>query len=149
MRGEEYTYFEALELGYQWRSANRTVTETDIVNFAGLSGDFNRIHTDAEFAKATEFGQRIAHGLLGLSISSGLQTTEAPWAIVAFANLEWKFSKPIFIGDTVHSESKIIKLKDLGRRGAGIVKIERKLVNQDGLVTQQGVWTLMVGKKPV
>ena len=65
-------WFEEFEVGQRIHSAGRTVTESDIVNFAGLSGDFNRIHTDAEFSGETTFGQRVAHGLLGLSIASGL-----------------------------------------------------------------------------
>src|SRR5689334_10938587 len=99
---EKIHYFEDLEVGHSWKSNRRTVTETDIVQFAQLSGDFNPLHVDEIFAKTTIFGKRIAHGLLGLSISSGLQASEPPWLVMAFMGLEWRFTKPIFIGDTIH-----------------------------------------------
>lgn len=139
-------YFEDVEVGYRWRSQRRTVTETDIVNFAGLSGDFNPLHMDAEFAKTTMFGQRIAHGLLGLSFTSGLKDDEPAWAIMAFMGLDWKFAKPIFIGDTVFAQSEVKNVKDLGK-GRGIVVLARQLVNQREEVTQEGTFTLLVQKK--
>lgn len=147
MNGQRYTYFDQLSVDYIWRSDARTITETDIVNFSNLSGDFNRIHVDAEFAKSSPYGQRVAHGLLGLSIASGLQTSEPPWDVQAFMGLEWKFSKPIFIGDTIYYQSKILKLKDLGKKGAGVAKIERKLINQNEQTVQLGIWTLLIGKE--
>lgn len=139
-------YFQDLEIGYQWISQKRTVTETDIVNFAGLSGDFNPLHMDQEFAKKTMFGQRIAHGLLGLSITSGLQASELPWAIMAFMGLDWKFAKPIFIGDTIFCKSEVKNKKDL-KDDRGIIIISRQLLNQREEVTQEGTFTLLVQKK--
>ena len=100
-------FFEEFQVGQKGISTTRTVTEHDIMTFAGLSGDFNLIHVDAEFSKTTPFGQRIAHGLLGLSIASGLavQTGVLGANVMAFREVgEWKFIKPIFIGDTVHVE---------------------------------------------
>jgi acyl dehydratase len=144
--GEQFQYFEDLTEGYSWKSARRTITETDIVQFAGLSGDFNPLHTDEEFAKQTLFGKRIAHGLLGLSIASGLQAAEPPWMILAFMGLEWKFTKPIFIGDTIHYVSEIQKKRELGKE-QGIVMVDRKLVNQREEVVQKGTFTLMVKRR--
>jgi len=140
-------YFDDVEVGHQWLSQRRTITETDIVNFAGISGDFNPLHMDEEFAKTTMFGKRIAHGLLGLSICSGLQSHEPHWAIMAFMGLDWKFTKPIFIGDTIVCKSEVKNCKDLGKSGRGIVIMSRQLLNQREEVTQEGTFTLLLQKK--
>ncbi|MFH1018290.1 MAG: MaoC/PaaZ C-terminal domain-containing protein [Pseudomonadota bacterium] len=143
---EKMVYFEDVKEGYTWKSVRRTITETDIVQFAGLSGDFNPLHTDEEFAKTTLFGKRIAHGLLGLSIASGLQAAEDPWFVLAFMGLDWKFTKPIFIGDTVHYISAVKKKRD-GGSDRGIVMVDRKLLNQREEVVQEGTFTLLVKKR--
>ncbi len=143
---DDRKHFEDLEIGHSWASACRTITETDIVQFAGLSGDFNPLHTDEEFAKTTIFGKRIAHGLLGLSIASGLNAVEPQWSVMAFMGVEWKFSKPIFIGDTIHYVSEIKKKRDIRGEG-GIVMMDRKLVNQSGETVQTGTFTLLIKKR--
>ena len=100
-------YFEELSLGQKIYTAGRTVTEADVVSFAGLSGDFSQIHVDARYAAQGFFGQRVAHGLLVLSIISGLavQTGVMDRTVIAFREIaEWKFSKPVFFGDTVRGE---------------------------------------------
>ena len=145
---DKMRYFDDLEVGHSWKSARRTITETDIVQFAGLSGDFNPLHVDEEFAKTTIFGKRIAHGLLGLSISTGLQASEPPWLVMAFMGLDWKFAKPIFIGDTVHYVSEIKKTREVSKGDRGIVILERKLVNQNEETVQEGTFTLMIKKRP-
>ena len=139
-------YYEDITINESWQSSARTVTESDIVAFAGVSGDFNPLHVDATLAKQSLFGQRIAHGLLGLSIASGLRSPEQSFAIMAFMSLDWKFTQPIFIGDTIHCISHVKQKKDLGGPG-GIVKIMRSLRNQDEAVVQEGQFTLMVSKK--
>jgi acyl dehydratase len=99
----EGIFFEDLQLGQEFTSPGRTVTEADIVIFAGLSGDYNVLHTDAEHMKASIFGERIAHGLLGLSIQHGLAARGEPAAAHGLlSGLKWKFKGPIKIGDTVH-----------------------------------------------
>lgn len=123
------------------------MTDEDIRKFAELSGDFNPLHMDDEFAKANIFGQRIAHGLLGLSIASGLKTDEPSYYILAFKGLTWQFKRPIFIGDKIHLESKAIEKKEARMPGTGDVQVERKLINQDGKVTQEGIFTLLVKRK--
>jgi acyl dehydratase len=138
--------FEDLEVGRRTFSSRRTLTESDIVSFAGLSGDFNPLHMDEEFAKGTLFGKRIAHGLLGLSISSGLQSFEPPWQVMAFMGLDWKFSKPIFIGDTICCISEVKRKKD-GGPDRGVVIVDRKLINQREEVVQEGSFTLLVKKR--
>src|SRR5438128_9788166 len=98
----QHLYFEDIEVGQQWESLGRTITEADVVNFAGISGDFNPIHIDQETAKSGPFGKPIAHGLLGLSIASGLGSHSPRVDTLAFLSiLEWHFREPIFFGDTV------------------------------------------------
>src|SRR6266404_85366 len=95
-----HLYFDDVEIGQEWESYGRTVTESDIVNFAGLSGDFNPIHMDHEFAKKTIFRKPIAHGLLILSMASGLGLVFPPMRTVAFLGIkDWTFLEPVYIGD--------------------------------------------------
>jgi len=140
-------FFEEFTVGQKVRSAGRTVTETDIVGFAGLSGDFNQIHVDAAFAKATPFGQRVAHGLCVLSIASGLavQTGIMEGTVLAFREInEWKFSLPVFIGDTIHVELEVLELKAIPRLGGGAVSISLDVRNQDGKSAQKGKWSVLM-----
>ncbi len=143
-------YFEEFEIGMELETRGRTITETDIVNFAGLSGDFNPMHTDETYASTTQFGQRVAHGLLGLSIASGLsyQLGFLEGTVLAFTGLEWKFRAPIVIGDTVRVQVKITKLREMAAAGGGFVSFDVKVVNQDGVVTQKGEWTVLVASRP-
>lgn len=140
-------FFEDFQVGQKGTSATRTITEHDIMSFAGLTGDFNLIHVDAEFSKKTPFGQRIAHGLLGLSIASGLavQTGVLGANVIAFREVgEWKFIKPIFIGDTVHVVMEVAETKALPRLGGGLVTISASLNNQSNETTMKGLWTVIV-----
>jgi acyl dehydratase len=144
-------WYEEFEVGQQIITPGRTVTESDIVSFAGLSGDYNQIHTDAEFSGKTPFGQRVAHGLLGLSIASGLamRTGVLEGTVIAFREINsWKFSSPILIGDTIHAELKIIETKPLPRVGGGSLIIELIVKNQRNEVTMKGTWTVLVASRP-
>jgi acyl dehydratase len=106
-------YFEEIQVGEEYESPGRTVTETDIVLFAGLSGDYNILHTDAEFMKQSIFGERIAHGLLGLAIQAGLFTRATqPYATLAFVGLRWRFKNPIKIGDTIRVLARVLAKKE-------------------------------------
>ena len=132
-------FFEELSVGQEFTSPGRTVTEADIVIFAGLSGDYNVLHTDAEHMKASIFGERIAHGLLGLGIQQGLASRGEPAAAHGHLSaLKWKFKGPIKIGDTVHVLSRIAGKRDAPDAGRGLVTVERRLVNQRGEVVQEG-----------
>ena len=132
-------FFEELSVGQEFTSPGRTVTEADIVIFAGLSGDYNVLHTDAEHMKASIFGERIAHGLLGLGIQQGLASRGEPAAAHGHLSaLKWKFKGPIKIGDTVHVLSRIAGKRDGPDAGRGLVTVERRLVNQRGEVVQEG-----------
>lgn len=144
-------YFEEFEVGQTILSTGRTVTETDIVNFAGLSADYNEIHTNAVFSEATPIGKRIAHGVLGLSIASGLAvlTGVLEGTIIVFREISaWKFVKPIFIGDTVHVVLKVLETKAMPRVGGGQVLLELDLKNQEDVTTQKGTWKVLVMSKP-
>ncbi len=139
-------YFEEFEVGDEMTSPGRTVTEADVVMFAGLSGDYNQLHTDAEYAKGTAFGERIAHGLLGLAIASGLGSRLGfvEGTALAFLGLDWKFKKPIKIGDTIHLRARVARKKEMRRLGGGIVVFDMALLNQRGEITQKGQWTILV-----
>lgn len=140
-------YFEEFEVGQAMTSPGRTVTETDIVNFSGLTGDWTSLHSDAVWAAETPFGQRIAHGALGLSIATGLLVRMGviEGTALAFRGIEeWKFSKPIFIGDTIHVEAKVTETKAVPRLGGGQVTLEVQVVNQKGDVCQRGLWNMLV-----
>lgn len=143
-------YFEEFGLGEIVASAGRTITETDIVAFAALSGDYNQIHTDAEFARETPFGQRVAHGLLVLSIATGqiAQLGVIEGTVIAFRDLSWKFSRPVFIGDTVHVVAEVIRLKALPRLGGGSVVLKVSVANQRGDVVASGEWNALMVSRP-
>jgi acyl dehydratase len=143
-------YFEEFQVGQKITTVGRTISEADIMNFAGLSGDTNQIHTDAEYSKRTQFGQRVAHGILGLSIASGLawRTGVLEGTVIAFREIkEWTFIKPIFIGDTIHAVLNVTETKAMSRLGAGLVTIQFDVHNQAGDSVMKGAWTVLVMSK--
>jgi acyl dehydratase len=146
----QHLYLDDVEVGQEWESSGRTITETDIVNFAGLSGDFNPIHIDHEFARSTPFRRPIAHGLLVLSMCSGLGLYSPPMRTLAILELrEWHFREPVFIGDTVRLRSKVLGKEVRGRGRRGIITWQRQAVNQEDKVVQEGVSRTMVeGRGP-
>ena len=144
-------YFEEFEVGMTITSPGRTITESDIVSFAGLSGDYTQIHTDVEFSKSTPLGRRVAHGLLGLAVASGLaaRTGVLEGTALAFREInDWKFIKPIFIGDTVHVLMTVIEVKGLPRLGGGAVSIELRVINQNEETLMKGVWKVLMASQP-
>ncbi len=111
--------FDDLVVGDEWESPRRTVTETDVVLFAGLSGDFNPLHVDHSSARSNPFGRPVAHGLLGLAIATGLMSQAPRVDTLAFlAILEWKFHRPIVFGDTIHALSTVRVVAASGQRTA-------------------------------
>lgn len=143
-------YFEEFQTGQTIVTAGRTISEADIINFAGLTGDYNRIHTDAEYSREGAFGQRVAHGLLVLSIASGLavRTGIMEDTVMMFREVtEWKFVKPVFIGDTIHAELQVGETKEMRRIGGGSVTINVSVLNQRGEVVEKGCWTVLVASK--
>ncbi len=139
--------FDEVEVGQSWKSAGRTVTEADIVHFAGISGDFNSIHINHEFAKKTPFRKPIAHGMLVFSFATGLSLHSPPMKTMAIIQIkELSFLLPVFAGDTVHLESRILEKIPRGRGRRGEVIWLREIVNQIGKVVQRGtIITLVAG----
>jgi acyl dehydratase len=144
-------YFEEFSVGQKVVTEKRTVTEDDIMTFARVSGDNNRIHTDPEFSKTTIFGRQVAHGLLGLAIASGLawQTGILDGTVIAFREVkEWKFIKPVFIGDSIYVELQTIETRALPRISGGSVTITLEVKNQEDEVCHRGLWTVLMMSKP-
>jgi 3-hydroxybutyryl-CoA dehydratase len=144
-------YFEELAPGQKILTAGRTITEADVAAFAGLSGDFNQIHTDAEYSAKGPFGRRVAHGLLVLSIISGLavQTGVMDRTVIAFREIsEWKFSRPVFFGDTVRGQMEILSLKPFPKLGGGAVEIGFTVKNQKDENVMSGKWLVLIQSKP-
>lgn len=138
-----------LEVGHTFQSAGRSITESDIVNFACLSGDFNRLHVDQEYAKSTPFGQRIAHGLLVLSILSGLTTQSAGYRqlepfVLALIDIHCRFPKPTFIGDTLIVRVTVTEKIEQYRPGKDKVIFRREAVNQRGDVVVQADFAMLM-----
>jgi 3-hydroxybutyryl-CoA dehydratase len=141
-------YFDQLNIGDNWRSRGRTVTEADVMAFAGLTGDYDPLHVDAEFAGQSPYGERIAHGLLGISFLAGLNSNCPAVHTVSFIAIrEWQFLKPIFFGDTVCGYAEIIDLKpNINRRGQVIWR--RTLLNQRDEPVQSGIVDTLVALSP-
>lgn len=144
----EPLYFEQLNIGASWRSRGRTITEADVLNFATLTGDFDPLHMDAEYASKGPFGQRVAHGLLGISYMAGLNIDAPAVRTVAFITIkEWQFLKPIYFGDTVYSTAEVLeKRPNINRRGQ--VTWRRTLHNQRDEVVQTGIVDTLVALSP-
>jgi acyl dehydratase len=146
---EDVLHFGDLQIGDRWVSRARTVTETDVVNFACLTGDHDPLHTDHEFARQTPFGRPIAHGLLGLSLVAGLGfRCPAVNTLALVAVRDWQFQAPIYIGDTVHAVTEIVEKHGKGRR-RGRVVWKRQLVNHKGEVVQSGILETIVAAQGV
>lgn len=142
-------YFEDLTEGLVFETkVGREVTDPMIRAFAEVTGDFNPIHIDDEWAKESAFGRRIAHGLLGLSMAAGFlhEMGIIERSIVAFTTLEWRFRGPTFVGDTLSCRLEVTRRK--GLKGQGLVIFKSSLSNQRKEVIQEGVWSLMVKKRP-
>ncbi|MEO8393435.1 MAG: MaoC/PaaZ C-terminal domain-containing protein [Chloroflexota bacterium] len=143
-------YFEDIEIGAVMETRGRTITEADLVQFAGLTGDYNPMHTDAEYMKTSVFGQRVAHGMLTLSYAVGqaYQLGFMERTVIAFRGLEMKFSLPVFINDTIRVELVVREKTEARRLGGGWVVLDIKIVNQAGKTVQSGSWTVLLAFKP-
>lgn len=142
-------YFEDFTPGAVIPSHGRTITETDVLNFAGVSGDFNVLHVDRTWAADTPFGEPIAHGLLGLAIVSGLmhQTGVINGTIVAFLGLTWKFVGPVRFGDTIRPRMTVRAARETSKPDRGIVVLDFEVTNQRGEPVQAGEFTLMMRRR--
>ena len=143
-------YFEEVEIGTEYVTRGRTITESDIVQFAALTGDYNPMHTNDEYMKNHRMGQRVAHGMLTLSYAIGqiFQLGFMEGTVIAFRGIEMKFSLPVFVGDTLHSVVKIVEKKEARRLGGGSIVAEVKIINQEGKTVQSGTMTLILASMP-
>ncbi len=148
--GPRGLYFEEFEVGVEMRTRGRTITEADLVQFAALTGDFNPMHTDAEYSQDSFMGQRVAHGMLTISYAVGqaYQLGILERTVLGFRGLEMKFSSPVYIGDTIHAELKVAETRAARRLGGGVVALEIRIVKQDGVVAQKGSLSLLMMSKP-
>jgi acyl dehydratase len=141
--------FDDLIVGDEWESPARTVTETDVVLFAGLSGDFNPLHSNHILSEKGPFGRPVAHGLLGLAIATGLISHAPRVDTLAFlAILEWQFLLPIGIGDTIKVVSRVEAIEPQARGRRALVTWSRRLINQHEQVVQQGCTQTLVRGRP-
>lgn len=150
----EKKYFEDIAVGDNCISVGRTITETDIVNFAGISGDFNTIHTDAEYAKSSIASQRLAHGMLVMAVASGLFTRTAynlaiTATLTAMTEIKtWKFQKPILIGDTIRVKMEVVEKTDPKPDSkSGKAVFLRTVINQRDEVVQVGETVMLIKKR--
>lgn len=147
---KETMYFDDFVVGESFLSPARTITETDVVNFAGLSGDYNALHVDNEYANNSIFGGRIAHGLLGLTVASGLFTRtdlnrKMASSLLALLGINsWRFLGPLKFGDTIHLEIEIVSKEETSKPDRGIVYFNRKVVNQRGELIQEGTTPMLI-----
>ena len=138
-------YFSEYQVGQEFVTGRRTVTEADVVAFAGLSGDFNPLHTDQVFAESTPFGQRIAHGMLVTSISTGLSQTLGIFEGTTMGLLQQTFvyKAPTFFGDTIHLKMRVHETKASSKGGKGVVTFHAEIIKQDETVVVEGEWRVM------
>lgn len=144
-------FFEDIVIGRRYVSVGRTVTDADNTFFCMMSGDWNPIHANAEYAKDTRFGQRIVAGLFGLSLVTGAMSQ---WGIfeesaIAMLNLrDWTFKAPIFIGDTIVVEMEFVAKRLTAKGNAGVIERLFTLRKQDGGVLQTGYSDMMIALRP-
>jgi acyl dehydratase len=146
--------YEDLFVGMRFRSPGRTILDADLIGFAGLTGDYSELHTSDVYARASQFGRRVAHGMLGLAYAHGLmwaRTGELRETAVAFLGIEdWRFLGPIFVGDTIFVDYALAELRDSRSRPTqAIATFDVSVVNQEGAVVQRGRKALLVSKVPL
>jgi acyl dehydratase len=147
--GPNARYFEQLAVDDQWESPRRTITETDLVMFAALTGDHNPIHTDEEYAKTTIFGGRILHGPAGFAIATGLESRLGikEGTAIAFLGMTWDLRGPIKIGDTIRVRECVIAKRETSKPTQGIVTFHVAILNQRDEVVQEGEWKIMMSRR--
>lgn len=140
-------YFEEMEIDDQFLTVSRSVTEADIVNFCGVSGDFNQLHTDIEFAAKTPFGRRIAHGMCGLAMASGCLNRSGlvEGTTVAFVGIkEWSFRHPIYINDTICVKVEVKAKRTTSKGKHGLVSFWITVFNQHDEAVMEGQWDVLI-----
>ena len=141
--------FEQFEVGKTFISQSRTVTEADVVAFAGLSGDFNPLHTDALFASETPFGERIAHGMLIASMATGMSNWTGVFEGTTIALMEQviKYKGAVKLGDTIHLELTVAAKKETSKSDRGVVTFDTQVINQEQTTVIEGQWVLMMRRE--
>ena len=140
-------FFDDIEVGQTWISPARTVTETDVVNFANITGDCDPLHVNHDYASKSPYRQPIAHGLLGVSWVAGLAIHNPMVRTVAFTSIQkWDFVAPIFFGDTIHVQTTVLEKENAGKK-TGRVHWQKNLINQDGKIVQRGIFETLVSKR--
>ena len=144
-------YFEEFTLNRPVTTRGRTVSEADIMSFAGISGDWNPLHVDEEFSKTADFGERIAHGPLSMSMAIGLMAQQnlIDGTALGLLGLHWDFKGPVRIGDTIHAVITPVQKRTTQKPGRGIVSLRFEVKNQHGAVIQEGTATLLMKMKTV
>lgn len=148
--GPAARYFEDFSVGETWTSPRRTITEADIVMFAGFTGDYNPIHTDELFARTTPFGGRILHGPAVFAIATGLEMRLGlkEGTALAFLGMTWDLLAPVKIGDTIHVHQRVDEIRPTRSPERGIVTFWVEVRNQRDEVCQQGQWKIMFYTRP-
>jgi acyl dehydratase len=144
-------YFEDFEVGDEFVSPARTITLTDIVNFACLSGDFNEVHTNFEYCKTTQFGEPIAHGPLVYSVMAGLQYASGinDGTLIALLQIDgWKMLDAVKHGDTIRLHAKILEKKESSKPDRGVITLQRRCIKQNGVVAQEMIAKMLYRRRP-
>lgn len=146
--------YEDLYLGMEFLSPGRTITDADLVGFAGLTGDFSELHTSDVYAQNSQFGKRVAHGMLGLAYAHGLmwaRTGEFRQSAIAFLGInDWKFVAPLFVGDTMFVRYVVKELRpSKSRPSQAIASFSVEVLNQHGAVVQSGIKALLMSTTPL
>ncbi|MEA2245787.1 MAG: hypothetical protein QOH46_316 [Solirubrobacteraceae bacterium] len=143
-------FFEDVEVGMRFESPARTITEADVVNFAGVSGDFNPLHTDEAFAATTPYGRRIAHGMLALSVVTGLRQRMGVFdgTLLGFLEIRsWKFRRPVFPGDTIRAVTSVAELRETSKPDRGVMIQGIEVLNQEDEVVQDGEFVTLLRRR--
>jgi len=144
-------YFEDFEIGQEFMTAARTITSTDIVNFACLTGDFNEVHTNFEYCRQTQFGEPIAHGPMVYGIMGGLQYASGinDGTLLALLQIDgWRMLAPVKHGDTIRLRARVVDKKESSKPDRGVISFERECIKQDGSIVQQMKATLLYRRRP-
>lgn len=145
----EKLYYEDLHPDLHFETARRTITQEDLETFTKLSGDYNPLHTDENYAASAPFGELIVQGALVLSIGTGLANSLGylSGTVDAFVGLDWKYRGPVKVGDTIHATLKVGKKREMSGYAGGLVTLYVTIFNQDNKAVQKGTWTLLVRGK--
>jgi 3-hydroxybutyryl-CoA dehydratase len=142
-------FFEDFNIGDEMITPRRTITETDVVQFAGLSGDFNPLHIDEEFAKETPYKTRVAHGLLSVSVITGLQSMMGivNGSTLGLLEINWRFKSGVIPGDTIYAKFIVKEKKETSKKDRGVLTRLVLVYNQRGEIVSEGEIILLMKKK--